>query len=328
MLSPEIRITDVDGAHWVNLLALARRSNVVRRGWIVAFVDPATDDGVPPRVVRALRSGAGEIDPASIEWHGPETPLEPIRRAHDVDRVLVVEDGAFATLLHDAEGKLDAQQDYVEQWLHILRAGRERIGKGLYLEPRVLTRFPIPSYAAVQGTFDRLWPDGRTLVLYVMDGDAVHTSMILGKRGGDIELLTTHAAIAGDVTIGRGWRREYRNVLAAVKERFGTPHLGIFLDLDTWRRAAEGPRGTISREIARRHIVMDPAPAWVLLLVGGDAVAGFAQAGAGILGKLLPREWQERVKGMAAPFAGLGLDPVELWKTWRGRGAEDDHDPR
>jgi hypothetical protein len=323
VLSPEVRISDVDGAHWVNLLALMRRTNVVRRGWLIVFVDPATDDGVPPRVVRALRSGAGEIDPATVEWHGPDTPLDELKRAHEVDRVIVLEDGALPSLFHDAEGKLDAGMDYVEQILTVLRAGRDKMGRGLWVEPRTLSRFPIPSYPSVQATFDRLWPDGKTLVFYVLDGDDVHTSLILGKRGGDIDLVTTHAALAADVKIGRGWRREYKDVLTAVKDRFGPAHLALFLDLDTWKRAAVGPRGTISREIARRHIVIDPAPGWLLLLVGGDALAGVVQTGAGVFGKLMPREWQDKMKAMAAPFAGLGFDPIEMWKTWRGRGERD-----
>ena len=314
MLSPDVRIVDIDGAHWANLLALGRRPGGRRGGWLLVFVDGK-------RVVRAIHTRDGAVDPAAVAWRGPGTPLEPIRRAHDAGRIVVVDEGGLAALFERAESLLGPGQDYVEQLLNVMRAVRLKNGDGLWIEPRTLSRFPIPSYAAVQHTFDRLWPDGRTLVFYVVDeaNDGVHCSLILGKQRGDIELVTTHMAIAGEAHIGKDWRhRGYKDVLAAVRERFGPAHLGVFLDVAGLERIGRGPRGALAREIARRHVVVEPAPAWLLTVIGGTAAYGVAESAAGFIARFLPRDWQARVRAMT-PFAPLGFNPIELLQTWRAR---------
>lgn len=324
VLAPDLQFVDVDGMHWARFLGLFLRSWAAgggeesgasaRPGSLFVFVDGG-------RVLRALLTGAGEIDPARIPWRGPGTDLEPIRRAHGAVRVVVLDEGALARLVEEAERRLAPGQDYVEQILHLLGAWRARVGDGIWMEPRRLSRFQVPSYDAVQRTFDQLWPDGRTLVFYLIDeeADEVYTSLILGKRKGDLSLVTTHLAVADEARIGRGWRRQCRDVLRTVSEWFGPPHIGLFASVESWRRVSGGPRGILAREIARRHVIVDPAPLWLLTLIGGSAALGIAEGAASILGRFVPHEWQARLKSLA-PFAPLGLDPVELWRAWRDRG--------
>ena len=75
--------------------------------------------------------------------------------------------------------------------------------------------------------------------------------------------------------------------------------------------------------------MIDPAPAWLIGLIGGATVAAVAQRGATALANLLPTAARERAAGLAVraraamkdagahPFGLLGFDPIELWHAVR-----------
>jgi hypothetical protein len=72
-------------------------------------------------------------------------------------------------------------------------------------------------------------------------------------------------------------------------------------------------------------VVIDPAPAWLLGLLGGAAVAAMAGRAATALANMLPQATRDRASALATrardaikdsgahPFAMLGFDPIELW---------------
>ena len=76
-------------------------------------------------------------------------------------------------------------------------------------------------------------------------------------------------------------------------------------------------------------MIIDPAPAWLLGLLGGATVAAVAQRGAMALASLLPQAARDRAHELADraraamkdsganPFSLLGFDPIELWLTLR-----------
>jgi hypothetical protein len=271
VLSPDVRIADVDGAHWANLLSLFRVPEgarpVRKEGTLLVFVQGKD-------VKRAIRTGHGPIPAHDVDWRGPATPLTPIRRRLHCSRIVVIDEGALPRLFRDAENLLSPDQDFAAQVLDLLRAVKMRVGAGVWIDPPIVPM--IPTFEVVQRGFDRLLPDGRTFVLYVMD-DAIGvlwSSLILLKERGDVTLLTTHQAVADDVTLGRAWRRDYRHVLTAVRDRIGPPHIGVFLSIDAARRVIHGPWGSLVREMARRHAVVDPAPAMFLGLLGGAVALG------------------------------------------------------
>jgi hypothetical protein len=48
----------------------------------------------------------------------------------------------------------------------------------------------------------------------------------------------------------------------------------VFLSVEAARRVFHGPWGSLVREMARRHAVVDPAPAVLLGLLGGSIALG------------------------------------------------------
>lgn len=330
MLARDVALTDLDGRHWRNwwdlLLPPAVRA---RPRWalvIVASVEPLA----VARVIVGGEDARGAVDVplASLEPRA----LTDLARRLDVGAVVAITTDAVARLAGEVERQLSLDMDLVEQGLVVLRALKRLSGRGVWTEPHLLELLPAPAYEPLQRTFDLLVPDGTAMVGYVIedDGRAVHASVIARKRGGDVDLATTHLAIddlVPEATFARDWRKGARRVVAAVEERFARPSVAFFAERETLLRVLTGPGDQLARELNARNVVIDPAPAWLLGLLGGATVAAFATRGARALASFLPQSARDRASDLASraqtamrdagahPFGLLGFDPLELWAS-------------
>ena len=247
-----------------------------------------------------------------------------------VGAVIAVERTLFGQLSAEIEAALSLDQDGVEQALLAFRALKRHVGRGVWTEPPLLELVPALGFEPLQRTFDLLVPDRAALLAYVIEDDRsrIHTSIIATKDGGDITRAATHRAIADLVTetsFARAWETSYDRVLTAVEERFARPAIGVFLERATLLKVLTGPSDQLAREITAKRIVLDPAPAWLLGLLGGAAVAAMAGRAASALASMLPQGARDRAAALAQraqtamkdsgahPFALLGFDPLELW---------------
>jgi hypothetical protein len=110
-----------------------------------------------------------------------------------------------------------------------------------------------------------------------------------------------------------------------VEERFAKPSLALFLERSTLLGIVTGPSDQLARELNAKRVVIDPAPAWLLGLLGGAAVAAMAGRAASAMARMLPQATRDRASALAGrarevmmesgahPFALLGFDPIELW---------------
>lgn len=322
MLSPELELTDLDARHWTNWWRLLVPPRVLARPvWALAILDRGT-------LVKLVITGRGAVDPLPA-FPGPHA-LAAFARTLGVAAAIAVERELVATLSAEIEGALRFDQDYAEQGLVVLRALKKHAGRGVWTEPALLELLPSPAYEPIQRTFDLLVPDRSALVAYVVEDDRarVHASIIAVKEDGDIVRAATHRAIADLVpepALARDWPKQQKRVLAAVEERFAKPSIALFLERATLMRIVTGPSDQLARELNAKRVVIDPAPAWLLGLLGGAAVAAMAGRAASALASMLPqtardrgRAFAERAKDAlkdsgAHPFALLGFDPLELW---------------
>ncbi|MBC7974673.1 MAG: hypothetical protein H7138_06770, partial [Myxococcales bacterium] len=271
MLSPELELRDLDARHWKNGWRLLTPPGVLAPArWALAILDGGvlqqliiSGEGAQPLVAMPGLSAK-----ALAEW----------TRTLGVATLLVLERRVIAEVSADFEAALRMDQDFVAQGLTILRALKRHAGNGVWSEPPLLELLPVPSDAAVQRTFDLLVPDRSSLVAYVIEDDRsrVHTSIIAVKAGGDITRAANHRAIADlvpEVAFARDWDKGYRRVLSAVEERFAKPSIALFLERATMMRIVTGPSDQLARELNAKRVVIDPAPAWLLGLLGGAAVA-------------------------------------------------------
>ncbi len=326
-------LTELDARHW--------------SGWLELLIPPAVRDrprwalavitGTPAQVERLIVAGheaRGAVDPTQLTL--PPTPanLQACARRLGVGAVLVIEASAATQLTAEIERGLSMDQDLAAQGLVALRALKQRSGKGVWSEPPLLDLLPTPGYEGLQRTFDLLVPDDTALCAYVIDDDrrSIAASVIAVKRKGDIALVTTHRAIEDaipEAELARDWQTAHKRVTRAIGERFARPCVGVFLERATVDKILLGPTDTLGRELNARRLVIDPAPAWLLGLLGGATAMAFAQRGAMGLAALLPQGVRDRAVGLAdrartamkesgaSPFALLGFDPIELWLALR-----------
>jgi antitoxin (DNA-binding transcriptional repressor) of toxin-antitoxin stability system len=324
VLSSELELSDLDARHWNNWWRLLVPPRVLAPArWALAVLDHGA---LIQLIVRG--EGARELVPLPADL-GPRG-LAQYTRTLGVTAVIVIERRLIAELSAEIEAQLALDQDYVAQGLIVLRALKRHAGHGVWTEPPLLDLLPAPSYEAVQRTFDLLVPDRAALIAYVIDDDrrAVHASIIAVKAGGDIVRAATHRAIADlvpEAELARDWEKTTRRVLDAVEDRFARPSVALFAERATVLRILTGPTDQLARELNARRVVIDPAPTWLLGLLGGAAVAAMAGRAASAIAGMLPQATRERASALASrareaikdsgahPFALLGFDPLELW---------------
>ncbi|HEX3483259.1 MAG TPA: hypothetical protein VHT91_49950 [Kofleriaceae bacterium] len=326
MLSAELDLCTIDARHWKNWWRLLVPPRVIAPArWALAILDRGA---LVQLIVRG--EGARALVPLPGLPEITAKSLAGYARTLGVAAVIVVERRLIAELSAEIEAALQLDQDLVAQGLIVLRALKRHAGHGVWTEPALLELLPAPSYEAVQRTFDLLVPDRSAMIAYVIDDDrrAVHASIIAVKAGGDVTRAATHRAIADlvpEASLARDWETGHRRVLAAVEDRFARPSIALFAERATVLGVLTGPSDQLARELNARRVVIDPAPAWLLGLLGGAAVAAIAGRAATALAGMLPQSTRERASALASrardaikdsgahPFALLGFDPLELW---------------
>ncbi len=279
------------------------------------------------KLVIAGPGAPGAIEPVPLAGTSHKE-LEAYTKQLGVASVVVVENDLIARLSAEIESALRLDMDGVAQGLVALRALKRHAGHGLWTEPPILELLPAPGFEPIQKTFDLLVPDRSALVAYVLEDDRsrIHTSIIAVKDGGDITRAAGHRAIADlvpEVAFARDWQKGYKRVLAAVEERFAKPSVALFLERQTLLDILTGPSDQLARELNAKRVVIDPAPTWLLGLLGGAAALAMAGRAAKGIAAMLPQGARDAASALAhratnavresGPFAALGFDPIELW---------------
>jgi hypothetical protein len=330
VLSADLDLHDLEPRHVRNAWTLFVPPGLASPRVLLGFVE-----GTPPRWVKLVLAGRdarGAIDLADLAPpHLNARGLASLCHSLGADGAIVLEVGAIATIAKEIETHLSIDHDLPAQGLATLRAIKRHAGKGVWTHPPLLDIVPAPHAEPLQRTFDLLVPDDTALVGYVIADDRarVHTSGIAVKRGGDLVEVTTHAAIddaIGERAFARDWPKQVKRVLAAVEDRVAKPSIGVFLEEATLHRILTGPGDQLARELNARRVIIDPAPAWLLGLLGGAAVAAMAGRAGRALASMLPQSARDRASALAHragaamkesgahPFALLGFDPIELWQ--------------
>ncbi len=326
VLSPHIELVDIDGRHWANWLTLLWPPGLDESfGIVLAFTDG--DD-----LLRAVRVGGDVLDPADVKWDGS---VAGARRRLGVGAVVAIDKGAVPALFADIETNLQVGDDYVSQGITLWGAVKRAAQRGgVRMDPPLLDILPVVSAEALQRTFDVLVPNESSLIAYVLedDGSGIHASIVASKDDGDIVFATTNLGIADAVDgrrLAKNWRKGYKRVVEVVGDRFDAPSIGVFLERGVVERIMTGPVDQLSRELAAKNIIFDPAPLWLTALLSGAAVAGVATRSAKTLSRFIPKSAKRMAEDMAKqaqgrlkdsgidPWKLLGFNPIEVWLDLR-----------
>lgn len=310
MLAPAIGFGQLDPRVWSNLQRLF-------------FARPVSHQPSLPRtvflllhrrhIIDAWQADRGALPIDSLVWLGP-TSLPRLRRELNADMLIAFEEEAPLRIWTAFARATTPDDDGAAQGLALWRAIRGELGRGLFVDPDLLSLVPLPSYAALQHTLDGLIPDDRSAALFVFEGDALWASILAEKRHGDIVRVDTAAALELRRPAFR--HGAHREILDALARRLARPHIAGFCSLEAWRDVL-GPRpGALARQLTLGAAVIDPLPPWLMALGGMGAMAGVAQGASKLLGRFVPQAVKDTARALS-PFGFLGFDPVALFLRLR-----------
>ncbi|MCG8416763.1 MAG: hypothetical protein MJE77_02320 [Proteobacteria bacterium] len=309
------------------------------------------DRSAASRVTGGYSGEDKQGSPGGAGWSGRESVCSPtlytgtsphalgiLATELAVDAVVVLDCAILPEIYADIESTLDLSADWVAQTTVVLRAVKKYSGRGIWTEPGLLDLLPAVSYEALQSTFDLLIPDRTSMIAYIFDDrrPQIYASVIAVKQGGHISRVATHRGIARDLAeaaFARDWRRRYPEFIKLVTQRYAPPSVAVFMQREAFYRVAAGPTDQLAREMSARNVVIDPAPAWLLGLLGGATMAAFATRGAKALARVLPSSARKLASELATTAQAvirdsgahpldalvdvLGFDPIELWHRTR-----------
>lgn len=270
MISRDIAVVDVHPEHWIRLVrGPGQAGQNGSQGWLLLVHENS-------RVIHArLR---GRLVPGLAGQPLSGLDLAGLRKRHRASRVVCLERDFLRRALGRVDSQLAYDMDYVQQLLLVVGAFRRERGSGIQLDPPSPPG-PLPPYGLLQAAFDSLWPDGTSILLYVVDDelDEIWTSLILRKTAGDLDLLTSDLHLGADGLDSSCWRGDRERLLAVVAERVAPAHLACFASLAAWREwgAASLGSAAFARLRASQDLLLDPYPRRLAWPVGlARALAG------------------------------------------------------
>lgn len=346
MIDPMLRFEGFDARSWTNLIALfapevaalsteeaeppSGERGERARGALVIVVDDRD------RVLRAFHTRRGSVH--AITWTGP-SDLPALAKRHGARRCIVLREGVAEEIADRVARRVHRDDDYLAQWLLVMRAVRELGEAGLlHTWPRPLASVPIPSMAMVRRALDTVLPEDRAAVLVVWNGSTPHTGLVLRRKRDGIDYVAGPDLIARWAgPLGGDWRRDYRVISEAVARAVAPVHVGIFTELATLGPLLRSSDpGAWARAVAVRDVIVHPSPPYVAVALGADAVRAVARESARWLGGIdalsalapLATYVRGRIADVASVTATLGFDPLKVLAMWLRRGENDGNEPR
>jgi hypothetical protein len=346
MIADDIRIEGFDARSWTNLLSLfappitdrprtaPRTSDAPQldrddasdamRGTLFVVVTPRG------RVLTARHTRRGRV--AGVVYTGAEA-LPSIARRYGASRVVVMREGSLEEIVSRASARFERHDDYLTQWITVLRAVRAAIEAGLVeVWPRPLASVPVPSAAVIARAVDAVLPDERSMVLGVFSGTTPWTLVALRRAGGEIDRVVGPDLIARWTgPLGGDYRRDHRVITEAVGLHLAPVHLGIYADVrDVQAILRDARPGAWAKAVLARDVIVQPTPPYVAVALAADGVRAAAQrtesvmelrALRDVVSRALPIASfvRSRTVEVASVTQLLGFDPLKLLAAWLER---------
>ncbi len=231
MLAEQVLVIDTDVRHWINLLALFGKFNQPKPVWLILLLDG-------DRCVKAFHTQKGPL--WGYAFPGREHLAMAAEQAN-VEYVLCLPRGGLQEVFYHAQSRVKPFDDYVKQMLDLIGGAREALEELAEWYPHPPDMIDLPDYELMQKLMDKQWPDGTTLGFFVFERTRPYTSLILGKEGGHINLITSLDAL-GMANESLDFATHYRQYGEMIAQRFAPLHAALFIELSSWREMRAGPK--------------------------------------------------------------------------------------
>ena len=324
MLSEDLSVTGYDSVTWLRLLSLFEvrpelpiHGEARRHGTLVVVED---DQGA---ACAGFITGRGSV---ALQDYASRADLPRVCEQLRVQRGVALRAGTAEELAERAADQVAMSDDYAAQWLALLHAGRQLQHEGaLSFWPRRDNSVPLPSPAVLTRALDVVLPDERAFAMVLWEETEVWTALILRRRGGKIDLVAGPELVLDVVgPLGGDYRRDHRAVSRALSASVAPLQLGLYAQRHRFERLLrDAEPGAWAKAIALRDVIIDPAPAYVHVAAGADALRATAHKTSQFLGNIdlefitsavspIVRFAREQVMHVASVTGMLGFNPLQL----------------
>jgi len=233
MISERIRIADIDGRHWKNLIEIFRSARKFQMPSILFCMMRGSE------CLKAIHSQRGLMpDLPTGNFHS----MEELAQYAGADYVAIVEEMFFQELFARSQAAIHYEDDYPEQLLSMINAGAEYSKNNIRWHPKRPYKIGALSLDKVKKAVKWAWRDNTCLAFILTDEDNLpYTSVILGKSEGRIDLFTTLLAFdlherpfplrTGMLTLNRLCSKRYYPISIGI-----TMHLATFYEMKAAKR--------------------------------------------------------------------------------------------
>jgi hypothetical protein len=180
MFDENILVQDIDADHWTRLLGLFADKNPVRPSILFLIIEQN-------RCIKAIHSEKGAI--RNFDYAGGD--LAGLAHREQVEYVTRVERDFFQQAFAKGQAGVQYDADYALQMVTLFNETTAYTAEHMEWYPDRPKHWKPLNYEKMQKIFNRILPDRRTAFFCVLDNNQIHTSLILGKRSGDLSLMTT-----------------------------------------------------------------------------------------------------------------------------------------
>ncbi|HHV62857.1 MAG TPA: hypothetical protein GXX51_09490 [Firmicutes bacterium] len=265
MLDRNIMVLDIDHQQWRRLYDLIWGPYRGRQRIYVLH-----DGG---RVRKVYHSLLGSLPASGVSVSDPRSCGKELAEKYDADETVIIERGKLRRLYAMWENSFKQDEDFDEYLSWFFNMIGEAQDGAVYIYTRVPNLRGI-TYEGLRNILTRL-PDGRTAVLSIFHGREVWASLIVGKAGGRVNLVTTTDALVSDGLVITEWKKNYKDILRLVKAKFGWPYLGVFTTREEFERIwrAEDQAAAVRQSFLRGNLILDPVPLEINLAMALSAPA-------------------------------------------------------
>ncbi len=229
MLDENIQVVDIDADHWTRLLSLFKNERVLPN--ILLLIVEKN------QCLKAINISSGAI--RNFDYDNGN--LEAIAKREGFDYVAKVGREFFQKAFDTGQRNVFFDDDYVNQLLSIYNGILSYTSENIEWWP-AKPKNPSPlNYMKTQKVFNKFFPDQTTFLFLVLENNLPYTSLILGKRSGDICLLTTLDSV-GMTQTPVDSHECVSNVIDAIEEKFEPVHLAFVIEKSSFVEMLAGPR--------------------------------------------------------------------------------------
>jgi hypothetical protein len=240
LLDENILVVDIDPDHWTRLLKLFESG---REKPAILFL--MVENGV---CLKAIHSKHGAIRP--FDYGNGD--LAVFCEREQVDYVARVGRDFFPSLFKAAQAEVEYDEDYISQLMTLFNGATAYTAENIDWYPERPHDLKPLQYDKAQKILNKAFPDRRIFLFCIVEQGMPYTSLILGKRSGDITLMTTLDAL-DRAHKPFDPREDLPELVEEIEEKFEPVHLAFIIEKDCFTEMLRGERPLTFLHAAIRH---------------------------------------------------------------------------